>query len=294
MNLESKEANNKRLSFRLANVELNRGEQLQLKAEDNLQAKEADNTSVLIVKSGCILIGRGSDRQEVFEGQTFITNGSIELLAVVAKCHSTRLKLICFDTDLLFSLNLSESLLLNLHSWFLDISNKYFISYNENILEVADLLETVLENNFGNPMNEEALLCAFKVMIYETIGLLRTDYINVNSSRQLRLYSDFYYMLRRNYRKEHMVSFYADKLFVTSRHLSMVIKNQSGKTASALIESFIVQDARGLLERNKLSIAQIADKLNFSDQVHFGKYFKRITGLSPKNFRNRLLLPQVC
>lgn len=294
MILQSKQANHRRLNFRLISIELNKGEQLLLKEEDKLQEKEAASASILIVESGRILILRGPDRQEVSVGQIFIINGSIQQFQVRANGQYTCFKLIYFDIEMLFSLNLSETLFLRVHSWFLNDSNKYFISDNENILKVADLLETVLENNFANPMNEEALLCAFKVMIYETIGLLQTDHTKANSSRQLRLYFDFYNMLIRNYRREHMVSFYADKLFVTPRHLSMVIKNQSGKTASELIESFIVKDARGLLERNKLSIAQIADKLNFSDQVHFGKYFKRITGLSPKNFRNRFLSPQVC
>jgi AraC-like DNA-binding protein len=294
MNLKSKEANHKRMNFRLASVEINKGEQLLLKDQDSLQFNKNDNTTVLIVKHGSVLIRTGFEHHQVSAGQTLITNGSIQLFHIVARNHNTIVKLISFDVEMLFSLKLSESLLLSVHSWFIENPNKYFISDNANILKVEELLETVLENSCSNPMNEEALVCVFKVMVYEAIGVLKSVAISGNSSRQLQLYFDFYNMLRKHYRKEHMVSFYAEKLFITPRHLSMVIKNQSGKTASAIIESFIVQDARSLLERNNLSIAQIADKLNFSDQVHFGKYFKRITGLSPKNFRNRLLLLRVC
>lgn len=54
-----------------------------------------------------------------------------------------------------------------------------------------------------------------------------------------------------------------------------------------IIESYVITESQVLLSSTELSIQEIALKLNFPSQSVFGKYFKRITGLSPKEYRNR-------
>lgn len=272
------------LNLWLSDVEFKRGEQLKSKA---ISPKTAgDDINVLIVKSGAITVAIGSDILKVSSGQSLFTKGNLRQLDIVASTHSACIKLISFDIEILFSLNLSEILLLSIQFKFLKNCNSYFFSGDSNILKASDLLEAVLENNFDNHMKDDSLHCVLKMIIYESIGYLQAETPRISSGRQSRLYIDFYNMLRKNYRREHGVSFYAEQLCVTPRHLSSVIKSQTGKTAKGFIELFIMQDARRLLDKNKLSIGQIADQLNFIDQVQFGKYFKRVTGFSPRNFRN--------
>lgn len=91
--------------------------------------------------------------------------------------------------------------------------------------------------------------------------------------------------VRRHYSKERKVSFYAEKLCISSGHLSTVIANTTGKNASEWIEDFVTLEAKALLKSNDLTIQQISDSLNFPSQSFFGKYFKRMTGKSPKEYR---------
>jgi AraC-like DNA-binding protein len=81
------------------------------------------------------------------------------------------------------------------------------------------------------------------------------------------------------------VRFYGEALNVTPKYLTETVKEINGKSAGAVIDDFVILEAKLLLEKPENTIAQVADLLNFSDQSFFGKYFKRITGISPKEFK---------
>ena len=88
------------------------------------------------------------------------------------------------------------------------------------------------------------------------------------------------------YKKERELEFYAGKLSLTPKHLSKVIKNTTNKQANNLINDYVILEAKALLKSTNMTIQQISDELNFPSQSFFGKYFKRITGMSPKEYKS--------
>jgi AraC-like DNA-binding protein len=93
-------------------------------------------------------------------------------------------------------------------------------------------------------------------------------------------------MLGRHYQKEQNVNWYAEKFCLTPKYLSKLIYEASGKYASDWIKDYIIQEAQTLLISSSLTVQQISDKLGFTNQSHFGTYFKRYTGLSPKEYKH--------
>ena len=89
-----------------------------------------------------------------------------------------------------------------------------------------------------------------------------------------------------NYRSERNISFYAEKMHLSPQHLSTTIKKTTGKTLTDIISTFVIRDAQAKLRSTELTIQEIAYSLNFPDISFFGKYFKRYTGMSPKQYRN--------
>lgn len=59
----------------------------------------------------------------------------------------------------------------------------------------------------------------------------------------------------------------------------------SGKTGVQWIDTIVVREAERLLLSTTMSVAEICTRLGFDDPSAFGKYFKRIKGVSPKHFR---------
>ena len=108
------------------------------------------------------------------------------------------------------------------------------------------------------------------------------------STRQEEIYSGFLELLGDNYKMARDVRFYADRLCVTAKHLSQVVKDVSGKTTLEVIEDYVLTECKALLMSTSMSIQQISDEMNFPSQSVFGKYFKRLTGLSPNAYRKEV------
>ena len=104
-------------------------------------------------------------------------------------------------------------------------------------------------------------------------------------TRQSLLTEQFTKLVRENYRCERETAFYADKLDLTPKYLSQVIKSATGKSVSGWIEDFVMLEAKALLKSTNMTIQQISNELNFPSQSFFGKYFKRQTGMSPRMYR---------
>lgn len=109
--------------------------------------------------------------------------------------------------------------------------------------------------------------------------------VKCTNSRQEEIFTKFTELLERHHKKEREIAFYADKMCMTSKYLSQVIKDYTGKTALGLIEEYVISEAKSMLLSTTMSIQQISDELNFPSQSVFGKYFKRVTGKSPTEYR---------
>lgn len=107
----------------------------------------------------------------------------------------------------------------------------------------------------------------------------------VAQSRQQEMYSNFMELLQENYTQERKIAWYADKLCVTPRYLSRVIHDASGHFASEHIDLFVIAEAKHLLLSKKYTILQVSEMLNFTSQSLFGRFFKNMTGYSPRDFQ---------
>ena len=103
-----------------------------------------------------------------------------------------------------------------------------------------------------------------------------------------RMMFDRFIQLVSTYSKSgHSLSFYADRMCVTPRYLGVVIKETSGITAKEWIDRALITNAKIMLKYENIPIAQIAEDLNFPNPSFFCKFFKRITGMTPHEFRQR-------
>ena len=111
--------------------------------------------------------------------------------------------------------------------------------------------------------------------------------ITAPNNRKEELFRLFLQLLEENYVRERNTGFYASQLCISPKYLSSIIKEQSGKTCAEWIDEYISFNAKTLLKDSTLSIKQISDRLGFPSQSIFGRFFKKINGVSPKEFRNR-------
>lgn len=100
------------------------------------------------------------------------------------------------------------------------------------------------------------------------------------------LMQNFIKIVQRHYRHERSVAFYADAMHLSAGYLSTVVKKMSGRTATDWIDDYVILEAKALLKSGGLTVQQVSMELNFPSQSFFGKYFKRLTGMSPTEYKN--------
>ena len=95
----------------------------------------------------------------------------------------------------------------------------------------------------------------------------------------------FLLLVEEHFREQRDVGFYADRLCLTPKYLSKVIRDSSGASAGEWIDGYVALEAKALLKSTGMTVRQISDELNFPSQSFFGKYFKRVAGMTPKEYR---------
>lgn len=109
----------------------------------------------------------------------------------------------------------------------------------------------------------------------------------IRKSRKTEVFESFLKTIVIHYKQHRSVTFYADKLYLTPKYLSCVIKEISGKSAGEWIDEQVILAAKALLKSSNMTIQEISVELNFANQSFFGKYFKQHTGISPKTYRKK-------
>lgn len=163
-------------------------------------------------------------------------------------------------------------------------SNKEDVSFLESLFKKG-----VAEIKKGENYSVELLRSILDLILTSCSTLYKTDEKIVNKGKGHILVKKFFQLIEENYHKNLTITEYADKLAITPNHLTQTVSQLTGKTSSQIIKSKQVLEIMRLLVHTNLSVTEIASLLNFADQSYFAKFFKRETGISPKNYRAKSL-----
>lgn len=163
--------------------------------------------------------------------------------------------------------------------------------YN-NIQQSFNFLIAKIKSSRENPYSFQIIQNAMLTLIYECIGVITSsDNIEQPSSKREALFNSFINLVSKNHKQEHSVNYYASKLFITPKYLTRVIDEISHKPPKRWIDEYVALEAKMMLRSSQKTIQEISDELNFPDMSFFGKFFKRMTGMSPKAYRENNSTP---
>lgn len=103
--------------------------------------------------------------------------------------------------------------------------------------------------------------------------------------RKEELTHDFFLLIMEHYKENKEVAFYADKLCITPKYLSSVIKEVSSRSAKDWITEYILLEIKYLLTSSNINIQEIATRTNFSNQASLGRFFRKHMDMSPSEYR---------
>ena len=172
------------------------------------------------------------------------------------------------------------------------IKNHQFYEISEEVLDVLTScyrqVSSIMKQE-TNPYKEEIIRHLFSAHFYG-LGYYFHGQQNQQSqmTNQQKVCEKFIRLVSENFKDQRNISFYSDKLCMSNKYLSTLLKQETGMTAHEWIERYVVLYAKSCLSSTSMTIQQISDDLDFPSQSVFGKYFKRVEGVSPKVYRQSL------
>lgn len=156
------------------------------------------------------------------------------------------------------------------------------------LVGLIGLINTLLETDklYGNDLEIIKNLCsAILLKVQQYYDDMETDK-DVSSTIIYR----FLKLLSQHYLVQREVTYYAGQLNIHEKYLSQLLKRKTGKTARQFIIEMVILEAKVLLDDRSLAIKQVADLLNFENQFHFSRFFRRYAGASPSQYRKGMTI----
>ncbi|MBN9383784.1 MAG: helix-turn-helix domain-containing protein [Chitinophagaceae bacterium] len=158
---------------------------------------------------------------------------------------------------------------------------------DREVIFVEDLLTKLLIEFESKENWRHTLLLSYMKILLVYLSRLYGDQFNEhnNADESKMLLNRYLSKVEESFCQEHEVSSYAGMLNISAGHLSDVIKQQSGKPAIIHIHDRLMLEAKQLLFHTENSMKEIAFQLGFEDASYFNRFFKRISGQTPMDFR---------
>ena len=137
-----------------------------------------------------------------------------------------------------------------------------------------------------HPFRSECLRTTYGLFLLELNAIQERTIRDRRFPKRIEeLFFDFLRLVPIHFAEHHDVAFYASQLCITPRYLSQIVREVSGRTVVDYINQMLLMEATFLLQQTSLPIVQIADRLHFSETASFTRFFTRMKGMTPREFR---------
>lgn len=160
---------------------------------------------------------------------------------------------------------------------------KIFGSYLSLMAEVVQVESRFKDAALSSVVS--SMLCLVAGLWVNKLDELKRE-ASMSTTRSKMVFEQFVKLVVEHHTQHRNVGFYADKLCLTPKYLSKLIKTVSGRSAPEWIDAYVVLEAKNLLKYSEMAIKEIVYNLNFPNQSVFYKFFKARTGMTPSEYRN--------
>ncbi|MFC4162458.1 helix-turn-helix domain-containing protein [Epilithonimonas zeae] len=249
-----------------------------------------ENPAFLFIKSGTIKLRQHLSDLEL-SANTFIVTDPQSVYELISFSDDFQSRMVSYKREFISTLSLKFNRL---------ITYRYFrqqmnvgVPFSPDDLEVVwksvNFLKYILDSNTEMIYKKEIVEHLFSVFCYQMAGIIsKEDSSAMNQmSRQEEIVFLFLNDLSNHHLNNRNVEFYAERQSITTRHLSSVVKSITGRSASQIIASIVINEAKVYLNSSNMPVSEISSVLGFSDQYSFSHFFKKHLGMSPSQYRQQ-------
>ena len=219
------------------------------------------------------------------EAPALLILSSDDILELIDRSDNLHGKTISMSEHFISQLNLKNNFEL-----LQAVSRHPMIPLNDDALQAVrlyyDLVERIISHT-DNPNRLESLVSLTRATRYDMGYYLFKIEESTPCTRNEFIVNEFVQLVHTYCRQERRLEFYASKMCLSAKYLANVVAAHTDKPASRWIQEHVLLEAKAMLGVPNNTVAQVADALSFPDQSTFGKFFRRHTGLSPKEYQEQ-------
>ena len=171
------------------------------------------------------------------------------------------------------------------HTPVVNMQGEYLALYKQVLSTLWHIKELVAEDEFDKIASLQISSLAVVQHDYYNKYIAKRDNGFEYVPRKKELFRNFINRLVESHQVSREVLFYANELGVSSGYLNEVCNEVSGHSAKAIIDSAVTARLKYELSYTTKSIQELSDEYNFPSQSYFTRYYKRMSGLTPSEFR---------
>lgn len=249
-----------------------------------------ENPSFIFIKSGSIKLRQHFNDLEL-QANTFMVTDPQTVYEVISVSDDFQSRMVSYKRAYITTLSLKFNRLIT-YRYFrqqMNIGVPLSTADLEVVWKSVNFLKYILDQETDMIYKKEIVEHLFSVFCYLIAGIISQEDNSAMSqmSRKEEIVFLFLNDLANHHLNNRSVEFYAERQSVTARHLSSVVKSVTGKSASQIIASIVINEAKVYLNSSKMPISEISTVLGFSDQYSFSHFFKKHLGLSPSQYRQQ-------
>lgn len=241
----------------------------------------------MFVLDGTMTVAFNEKDRRVFLGECIIAPfGS--LLGRIRIKKKSEVYIMLFCREFIFN-NIMHSAGIKIMSYLIE-KEVISVKISKNLIHFKNIIRIVKYYNFKteHPFYNQIVLNLFYLLIYELqIQNLNPSQKILSHKHSSGFYLEFLRTLEEYHKEERSISFYANKLNVSTGHLTRRLRSITGKSSKTLIEEYVIFEIKTELKNKNFTLSQIADDFHFSSLSAFSKFFKKSTGISPSEYRSK-------
>jgi AraC family transcriptional activator of pobA len=249
-----------------------------------------ENPAFIFIKTGTIKLKQHFRDLELSANMFMVTDPQT-IYEMISVSDDFQSRMVSYKREFISALSLKFNRLIT-YRYFrqqMNIGVAFHPDEMEVVWKSVNFLKYILDSETEMTYKKEIVEHLFSVFCYQMAGIISKEDSNAMNqmSRQEEIVFIFLNDLSVNHHTERSVEFYAGRQSITTRHLSAVVKEVTGKSASQVIALILMNEAKVLLNSSSKPVSEISSLLGFSDPYSFSHFFKKHFGESPSQYRNQ-------
>ena len=159
----------------------------------------------------------------------------------------------------------------------------------EDIATATHIMDTIWQTVHASDDYHRPTVTALVAALmhhYDQLFHQQANQLTNSRSREQTIFDRFLQLVTQHCAEQHQIGYYAERMCLTERYLTTVIRQTSGTTAKDWIDRALITRIKIELRHTDKSSAQIAEEMHFANPSFFSKYFRRLTGMTPGEYKN--------